>query len=217
MYGHRPPTAPATPDNDLLAGWSNAHAQHAQAQAMAMYERSRYGGQGGGGQGQGGQYQPQQQQQQQQQYLNQNEHLMPPNLASQGQPLRGHTPQSQQPSTAGNMGAPLILTNLTQHLNNPPAPSVSHGGYHAPNQPQTSSKQLITPNGTHPPAGSEEEKIFMMVTELLDPETREHALLELSKKRETYEDLALVLWGGFGKLRSKDAFVVTDNQGSWHR
>ena len=57
----------------------------------------------------------------------------------------------------------------------------------------------------------------MMVTELLDPETREHALLELSKKRETYEDLALVLWGGFGKLRSKDAFVVTDNQGSWHR
>jgi CCR4-NOT transcription complex subunit 9 len=100
------------------------------------------------------------------------------------------------------MGAPLILNNLTQHLNNPPAPSVSHGGYHAPNQPQTSSKQLITPNGQHPPAGSEEEKIFMMVTELLEPETREHALLELSKKRETYEDLALVLWGGFGESRS---------------
>jgi hypothetical protein len=27
---------------------------------------------------------------------------------------------------------------------------------------------------------------------------RETALLELSKKREMYEDLALVLWGGFG-------------------
>jgi CCR4-NOT transcription complex subunit 9 len=206
MYGHRPPTAPATPDNDLLAAWSNQYPQHPQAQAqqaqaMAMYERSRYGGQGGGGQGGGqgqGQYQPQQQQQQ---YINQNEHLMPPNLASQGQPLRGHTPQSQQPSTAGTMGAPLILNNLTQHLNNPPAPSVSHGGYHAPNQPQTSSKQLIAPNGQHPPAGSEEEKIFIMVTELLDPETREHSLLELSKKRETYEDLALVLWGGFGKSK----------------
>jgi hypothetical protein len=55
MYGHRPPTAPATPDNDLLAGWSNQYPQHPQAQAMAMYERSRYGGQGGGGQGGGGQ------------------------------------------------------------------------------------------------------------------------------------------------------------------
>ena len=208
MYGHRPPTAPATPDNDLLPGWSNMHPAH--AQAMAMYERSRYGGQGGGGQG-GGQGQGQYQPQQQQQYLNQNEHLMPPNLASQGQPLRGHTPQSQQPSTAGTMGAPLILNNLTQHLNNPPAPSVSHGGYHAPNQPQTSSKQLIAPNGQHPPAGSEEEKIFMMVTELLDPETREHARLELSKKRETYEDLALVLWGGFGKSKTRqNTFVLTD-------
>jgi CCR4-NOT transcription complex subunit 9 len=199
MYGHRPPTAPATPDNDLLPPWSNIHPAH--AQAMAMYERSRYTGQGGQGQGQGqGQYQPQPpQQQQQQQYINQNEHLMPPNIAqSQGQPIRGHTPQSQQTSASGNMGAPFILNNLTQHLNNPPAPSVSHGGYHAQNQPQAVSKQLINPNGTPPPAGSEEEKIFMMVTELLDPDTREQALLELSKKRETYEDLALVLWGGFG-------------------
>ena len=51
----------------------------------------------------------------------------------------------------------------------------------------------------------------MMVTELLDPETREHALLELSKKRETYEDLALVLWGGFGKSKTRqDTFVLTD-------
>ena len=39
----------------------------------------------------------------------------------------------------------------------------------------------------------------MLITELLDPETRETALLELSKKREMYEDLALVLWGGFGE------------------
>jgi CCR4-NOT transcription complex subunit 9 len=38
-----------------------------------------------------------------------------------------------------------------------------------------------------------------MITEVLDPETRESALLELSKRRETYEDLALVLWGGYGE------------------
>lgn len=31
---------------------------------------------------------------------------------------------------------------------------------------------------------------------------REHALLELSKKREQYEDLALVLWNSFGVMPS---------------
>ena len=60
-------------------------------------------------------------------------------------------------------------------------------------------KLLLLPSGAAPPPGSEEEKIYMLITELLDPETRETALLELSKKREMYEDLALVLWGGFGE------------------
>jgi CCR4-NOT transcription complex subunit 9 len=54
-------------------------------------------------------------------------------------------------------------------------------------------------SGGPPAAGSEEEKIYELITELLDPATRETALLELSKKREMYEDLALVLWGGFGR------------------
>jgi CCR4-NOT transcription complex subunit 9 len=61
-------------------------------------------------------------------------------------------------------------------------------------------KLLLLPNGAPPPAGSEEEKIYELITELLDPATRETALLELSKKREMYEDLALVLWGGFGEF-----------------
>jgi CCR4-NOT transcription complex subunit 9 len=65
---------------------------------------------------------------------------------------------------------------------------------------QPGGKLLLLPNGAPPPAGSEEEKIYELITELLDPATREAALLELSKKREMYEDLALVLWGGFGGL-----------------
>lgn len=44
----------------------------------------------------------------------------------------------------------------------------------------------------------EESKIYTLVIELLDPNTREAALLELSKKREQYDDLALVLWHSFG-------------------
>ena len=46
----------------------------------------------------------------------------------------------------------------------------------------------------------EESKIYGLVIELLDANTRETALLELSKKREQYDDLALVLWHSFGKL-----------------
>ena len=47
-------------------------------------------------------------------------------------------------------------------------------------------------------AAQEENKIYTLVTELLDPNTREGALLELSKKREQYDDLALLLWHSFG-------------------
>ena len=48
----------------------------------------------------------------------------------------------------------------------------------------------------------EDEKIYSLVIDLMDPNTREGALLELSKKREQYDDLALVLWHSFGMLAS---------------
>lgn len=94
----------------------------------------------------------------------------------------------------------LLLNNLAQHLNNPPAPP-SQQQFPGQVQQGVGGKLLLLPNGAPPPAGSEEEKIYILITELLDPETRETALLELSKKREMYEDLALVLWGGFGECK----------------
>lgn len=45
---------------------------------------------------------------------------------------------------------------------------------------------------------AEEEKVYELVIELMDAQSRESALLELSKKREQYEELALVLWHSFG-------------------
>ncbi|KAF7309653.1 hypothetical protein MIND_00336400 [Mycena indigotica] len=48
------------------------------------------------------------------------------------------------------------------------------------------------------PLLQEDGKIYSLVIELMDPNTREAALLELSKKREQYDDLALVLWHSFG-------------------
>jgi CCR4-NOT transcription complex subunit 9 len=46
----------------------------------------------------------------------------------------------------------------------------------------------------------ENTKIYSLVIDLMSHETRETALLELSKKREQYDDLALVLWHSFGEL-----------------
>jgi CCR4-NOT transcription complex subunit 9 len=46
--------------------------------------------------------------------------------------------------------------------------------------------------------GDEDGKIYNLVIDLMEPGSREGALLELSKKREQYDDLALVLWHSFG-------------------
>jgi CCR4-NOT transcription complex subunit 9 len=46
----------------------------------------------------------------------------------------------------------------------------------------------------------EEEKIYSLITELTNPANREQALVELSKKREQYDDLALILWHSFGTI-----------------
>lgn len=44
------------------------------------------------------------------------------------------------------------------------------------------------------------EKIYQWIMELSSPETRENALLELSKKREVVPDLAPMLWHTFGTI-----------------
>lgn len=44
----------------------------------------------------------------------------------------------------------------------------------------------------------QDEQIYLWITELVHGTNKEQALLELGKKREQYEDLALVLWHLFG-------------------
>ncbi|CAD6888612.1 unnamed protein product [Tilletia controversa] len=75
-----------------------------------------------------------------------------------------------------------------------PSPTASHANAASSSDPQNNNKQSIgsTTNAlTGLPYG--------------DPGSsplREHALLELSKKREQYDDLALVLWHSFGVMSS---------------
>ena len=54
--------------------------------------------------------------------------------------------------------------------------------------------------GVDPMNGGDQdkEKLYQLVAELSREETRETALLELSKKRETFPDLAPILWHSFG-------------------
>jgi len=50
-------------------------------------------------------------------------------------------------------------------------------------------------------AGSPEaEKIYQCINDLLSSETREAALMELSRKREAVSDLAVMLWHSFGSI-----------------
>ena len=55
--------------------------------------------------------------------------------------------------------------------------------------------QAVCPAEQH-----EAEKIFVLVLELTNPEQRESSLLELSKRRETFPDLAPILWHSFGTI-----------------
>lgn len=45
-----------------------------------------------------------------------------------------------------------------------------------------------------------DEQIYQWISELVTGSNRERALLELGKKREQYDDLALVLWNSFGVM-----------------
>ncbi|KAI8806522.1 hypothetical protein BJ742DRAFT_679952 [Cladochytrium replicatum] len=56
--------------------------------------------------------------------------------------------------------------------------------------------------GVNVPQGHylDEEKVYQLILDLTSPQHREAALLELSKKRETYEDLAPILWHSFGVM-----------------
>lgn len=55
----------------------------------------------------------------------------------------------------------------------------------------------------------ENRKVFVWVAELLDPNRRETALMELSKKREQVPELALVIWHSFGMVSSLWLLLVS--------
>ncbi|KAG5459287.1 MAG: cell differentiation family, Rcd1-like-domain-containing protein [Olpidium bornovanus] len=84
------------------------------------------------------------------------------------------------------------------------------GGAAAQQQQQQQQQQQRMANSTAATAAVQqldEEKVYTLVADLLEPATREAALLELSKKREQFEDLPLILWHSFGERRPRFLFV----------
>jgi len=47
---------------------------------------------------------------------------------------------------------------------------------------------------------ADRERVYQWILDLASPDTREHALLELSKKREVVSDLAPMIWHSFGTI-----------------
>lgn len=90
-------------------------------------------------------------------------------------------PSVNTPSSAG------LPINLPPHINGKLLLSSKHGSPTGAEHPKNASQP-------------ENEKIHYLIVDLLNPLSRELALLELSKKREQWDDLALVLWHSFGVM-----------------
>ena len=60
----------------------------------------------------------------------------------------------------------------------------------------------------------ENRRVLVWIAELLNEDTRESALLELSKKREQVPELALILWHSFGKPKFNPTIEALL---TWHR
>lgn len=64
-----------------------------------------------------------------------------------------------------------------------------------PSMPQQQQQQQPSANSPQ-----DMEKVISLIQEVLQPNLRENALLELSKRRETFENLAPLLWYSYGML-----------------
>jgi hypothetical protein len=62
------------------------------------------------------------------------------------------------------------------------------------------STAMVTPQQQQP--SPDNERLYQWIVELSNPDIRENALLELSKKRESVHDLAPMLWHSFGTIAS---------------
>ncbi|KAJ9070886.1 RNA-binding protein, CCR4-NOT complex subunit Rcd1 [Entomophthora muscae] len=109
--------------------------------------------------------------------------------------------QTQQAAGLGGM-----FNQLSNGNNEPyfyPNPSISGGqaqNLYSGQQHGANLALNAVANQPYRVYSSEDERVYSLVMELLDPLNRGHALAELSRHRDEFENLALILWHSFGVM-----------------
>ncbi|CAH7686122.1 cell differentiation family, Rcd1-like-domain-containing protein [Phakopsora pachyrhizi] len=129
---------------------------------------------------------------------------------AQNPSVRSETPSLIGPSlnTPTSAGLPLSMTQGNGLGSNPGGKYLLTQKSSLPDSPTPNDHPGSTGNTTAVNQ-AENEKIYYLIVDLLNPTTREMALLELSKKREQWDDLALVLWHSFGVMSCLLQEIVT--------
>lgn len=112
------------------------------------------------------------------------------------------TPQKHLLLSPSSAAAPPSSSSSNSYANASAAAVNSNSNANSITSNNTASSPATSAaTASGPPASiNENDKVYWLIVELLSPQTREAALLELSKKREQWDDLALVLWHSFGEL-----------------
>lgn len=106
-----------------------------------------------------------------------------------------HTLASHQQHGHGQNTAAAQQQQHQQHYNRLAAGSAANG--------ESAGYAVGNADGSPASAGSigstaDERRVLDWIAQLMNPAQREAALLELSKKREQFPQLALILWHSFG-------------------
>ncbi|EXJ86250.1 hypothetical protein A1O1_06620 [Capronia coronata CBS 617.96] len=131
-------------------------------------------------------------------------------------PQQNHQGLSHGQQQAQAQAAAAAAAAAQQQHYNRIAMNQNHNSSHAQNANRQSSgdnaqnsvvTSLTTMNeqgspGMEQQLSEENRKVLQWVAELMDPNRREGALMELSKKREQVPELALILWHSFGVMTS---------------
>ncbi|KAK2873803.1 Cell differentiation protein rcd1 [Arthroderma sp. PD_2] len=141
------------------------------------------------------QHQHQQQQQQQQHQQQQQQHQS----HFQSQQSQQHPSLAQQHAQAQAQAAAAAAAaqHQQQHYNR-----IRMNSNSANNTPATGQETNGASGNADGGVSEENRKVLGWVAELLDPNRRESALMELSKKREQVPELALIIWHSFGVMTS---------------
>lgn len=115
----------------------------------------------------------------------------------------GHHPHAQQQQQAAAAAAAASVVQQQQHFSRLAAGGHSSvGGGQLPAHAQ---------DAAHDNVSEDNRRTMAYIADLLNENTREAALLELSKKREQVPELALILWHSFGACPPSLVYEISKN------